>query len=108
MDRGKVLLRHQDWVESVAWSPDGRWLASGTRGNRIVVCDGTTGQIQWTALVFLMKDNGTVTFSPSGEILYGDPDVIEKELVYLIEKPSGALELLKPSEFQKRVAAATK
>jgi hypothetical protein len=29
-------------------------------------------------------------------------------LVYLIERPNGTVELLKPSEFQQRVSAATK
>ena len=53
----------------------------------------------------LLDDGNSITFSPAGEILHGDPEVVEKELVYLVETPSGTLELLKPSEFQKRVAA---
>jgi len=53
----------------------------------------------------MLPDGQSVTFSAAGELLHGEPEVVEEELTYLIEKPSGALDLLKPSEFLKRVAA---
>jgi WD40 repeat protein len=37
------LQGHTKYVSSVAWSPDGRQLASGSRDNSIRVWDATTG-----------------------------------------------------------------
>ena len=68
-----------------------------------MLTDTETGQTLWLAV--LLDDENSITFSPAGEILHGDPDVIEKELIYLVETPSGTLELLEPSEFQERVFA---
>jgi len=86
-------------VHSVAWAPEGRRLAVGSLFDTMLLWDVETGEPQWSAL--LLNGGQSVTFGPTGQILYGDPDVIEKELVYLVQKPNGPIELLKPSEFQK-------
>lgn len=58
---------HSDWVQQIAWSPDGRWLATASRDKTAKVFDGKTGQLQRTfsshnqpvqAVAFL--DNDTV------------------------------------------------
>ena len=54
----------------------------------------------------LLDEGEFVKISPSGEILQGDPETIERELVFLVETPLGGVEILKPSEFQKRAEAA--
>jgi formylglycine-generating enzyme required for sulfatase activity len=59
----------------------------------------------------VLSDRQSITFDPSGKILHGDAATIEKELVYIVEQPSGALEALRPSEFEKRlteIAAKTR
>ena len=100
----RLFKAHASQVNSIAFTSDGRWLASSGEDNTIVVHDADTHEPQWVALAL---DNGkSVTFSAAGEVLHGDPEVVEEELVYLIEKPNGAIELLTPAEFAKRTAAA--
>ena len=56
---------------------------------------------EWTSLP--LGEGACVTFSPGGKILHGDADSIEEELFYLVRKLNGAIEILKPSEFQSRL-----
>ena len=49
------------------------------------------------ALIVTLRNAGPDSISPPY-----DQGLIEEELVYLVEPPDGALEILKPSEFQKR------
>jgi hypothetical protein len=81
-------------------------LVSGDDGGMVRMWNAETGTAEWTAIC--LRENRSVTFSPVGEIIYGHPNVIEEELVYMIEKPDGSTELLKPSEFQKRLAEASR
>jgi WD40 repeat protein len=101
-----ALDGYAGYARSIQWSPDGKQLAAvvGSARNTIKLWDFETGEPLWTTSLLPGSQNA-VTFSPSGEILHGDPEVIEKELRYLIEQPDGSMEMLKPSEFQELVAA---
>jgi len=99
-----VLRGHTAASLSVAFSPDNKWLASASADSHIIVWDAKTLEPRWSTI--LLPNDQSVTFSASGEVLKGDPKVIEKELVYLVEKPDGALEVLTPSGFQQRVRSA--
>jgi hypothetical protein len=46
----------------------------------------------WVALN--LPDDKAVTSSPTGEILYGDPKVVEEELIYLVENDQGTIDML--------------
>jgi WD40 repeat protein len=94
-----VLRGHLGTVTALTWAGDGK-LVSGDAGGTVRMWNVETGQAEWTAVC--LKDNRHVTFSPTGEILYGHPKVIEEDLIYLLEPPGGPIELLKPSEFHKR------
>jgi WD40 repeat protein len=64
------LTDHPDGVESLAFSPDGKKLASGGRGEHVVVWDTTT----WKAVRAFERDAviGKVAFSPdSKRLAYG-------------------------------------
>ncbi len=54
--------------------------------------------------IIVLSDGKSATFSTTGELLHGDPAAVEQEVRYLVEKPTGAMEILKPSEFQERTA----
>jgi len=88
---------------SVAWSPDSVRLAAGSRDHTIRVWDVAAGDTQWITL--LLPGDRAVTFTPAGELLRRDPEA-EKDLVYVVEKRDGALELLTPGEFHDQVGAA--
>ena len=61
-----VVKKHQALVWSLAFSPDGKTLASGSADNNVVIWDVPTGEDLMT-----LKHNGTVEalqFSPDGRI----------------------------------------
>jgi hypothetical protein len=68
--------------------------------------DAASAEPEWVAV--LLKNDQSVTLSAAGQILHGDAEIIEKELVYFVETPTGTMELLRPSEFHERVARAAK
>jgi WD40 repeat protein len=107
-----VLDGHLGRVPSVAWHPDGRLLAAGGANNSIVLWDTETGQREWNAIYSsefgkgysTPKGGATVTFTAAGQILHGDPRVIEREFFCYVEQPTGAVELMRPSQFARRIA----
>jgi WD40 repeat protein len=60
------LTGHKLWVQSVAFSPDGRRLASGSHDNTIKVWDPATGQ-QLQELDGHKSDVESVAFSRDGQ-----------------------------------------
>ncbi len=63
-----LLSGHEDRVESVAFSPDGHFLASAGKDQRILLWDLSAGDIQQTYQGHTGTVN-TVAFSPDGSIL---------------------------------------
>ncbi len=102
---GPLFKRHYGVVSSVAWSPDGKHLASAGHDDTIQV-SSARGEPELTIVV--PPDGRSATFSAAGELLYGDPDVVEQELVYLVEQSDGRIEVLRLSAFRERVQAAEK
>ena len=49
----------------------------------------------WSAV--LVNDHQLLTFSAAGQLLHGDPEVAERELLYIVEDARGRQETLKPS-----------
>jgi len=91
-------------VESLTGKPGGKDLACGDRGGFACVGDAELGEAEWGVL--LARPGQPVTFRASGEFIDADPEIVESDLVYVVERDDGAMEILKPSEFQARIAAA--
>jgi len=97
-----VLHDHDSTVVSVDWSPTGELIASGSNDCTTIVWDAETTEPLWVGVQ--LGTGASATFSAAGQVLDGDPDVIEEHFVYLVENEDGQQELLKPSEFQKRIS----
>jgi len=96
-----VLRGHEAPVLSVGWSPNGKWIASTGFDRTLRLHDARSRDLQWLAIVL---DGGTsATFGADGELRDGDRSIVEEQIVYLVEKPDGAMELLTPSQFQQRI-----
>jgi WD40 repeat protein len=96
-----VLREHDCIVHSVDWSPTGSHFASAADDGTTIVWDVQTTEPLWVGVQ--LGERETATFSAAGQVLDGDPDVLEEHFVYLVENEDGQQELLKPSEFQERI-----
>jgi WD40 repeat protein/tRNA A-37 threonylcarbamoyl transferase component Bud32 len=63
-----TLGDHTNTVRSVAYSPDGKWLASGSADRTIKIWDATTGQVIRT-LIGHEDEVRSVAYSPDGKWL---------------------------------------
>ncbi len=97
-----VLRGHGASVFSVAWQADSRKLLSASFDGTVRKWDADTGEAEFA--VVLREDGTSATIGASGELLSGDPSVIDSEFVYLVETPAGAFEILKRAEFQARTS----
>jgi WD40 repeat protein len=66
---GKYLSGHDHYVQSVAYSPDGKLLASGSWDTKIILWDASTGQVTGSPLKGHTSYVQSVAFSPDGTIL---------------------------------------
>jgi DNA-binding beta-propeller fold protein YncE len=67
------LTDHVDWIESVAFSPDGQYLVSGSQDNSVRVWNARTGQGVSTFRGHAGKIS-SVAFSPDGRLLASGSD----------------------------------
>ncbi|WP_339910072.1 WD40 repeat domain-containing protein [Symmachiella dynata] len=93
----------------VSFSPDASQLATCGWDGVMRLLDTKTGEIQ--ALAIFVADTeviendinerrqAAVSFNRAGQVLSGDPQILDARFVYLVEQPSGAMKILKPSEF---------
>lgn len=86
----QTLEGHDDWVRSVAFSPDGQWLASGSDDKIIKLWDTTTGVLQQTLNV-----QGSITkinFAADGPYLETNLGPFDIGLLYDGDSPTHSQE----------------
>jgi WD40 repeat protein len=96
----RTSLPNPSGVRRCDWSKTDRILVSQVDGT-FRVWDPNTRQVLWSAM--LLGDGITAAFDTAGNLIDGDPAILERELVYLVESPTKRLEVLKLSEFRARV-----
>lgn len=93
----------------VSFSRDGKKLVSCGWDGMLRVMDIESGDM--LAIAVYVADTKTLdnahnerrqsplSFNRAGQLLSGDRSILESRMVYLVEQPSGAMKILKPSEF---------
>jgi WD40 repeat protein len=102
---GKLLhdLRaHADRAWTLSFAPDGT-LVSGSYDKTVIAWDSKSGEPKW--VLALLKDGYTATFTAAGQLIDGNLDAVEDELVYVVETGDRQVQTLSPSEFFGRVPA---
>ncbi|UKZ52366.1 hypothetical protein TrVGV298_006142 [Trichoderma virens] len=74
----QILKGHRDWVNLVAFSADGRYLASESQDSMIRVWDATTGIEQHT--LHVGTSFKTLPFDNTASYLYTDGGLIELDI----------------------------
>lgn len=99
-----TLTGHARLVTSVDWSSDGNFLISCSTDGTVRLWDAANGRALWVGVS--LPDGTAAIFSTAGELLYGDPEVVDRQFVYMIKDDGDQLELLTHSQFQKRLPAS--
>jgi len=105
----RIFPAHAAPCWGVSFSPDGSQLATCGWDGVMRVLETNSGEIHTLAIFVadtVVIENDTnerrqaaVSFNRAGQVLSGDPQILDARFVYLVEQPSGAMKILKPSEF---------
>ncbi len=88
-------------VASVCWHPRRNVFITSLFEGTFVCWDGLAIEPYWIAVP--LPEGHSVTITAAGQILDGDRAAIEKHLVYYIENEDGSIDMLTPSDFEKRI-----
>ncbi|MEO2034090.1 MAG: WD40 repeat domain-containing protein [Planctomycetaceae bacterium] len=100
-----ILTGHTGDAKSVDWRPHRGQLLSGGYDATVRLWDTEARRLLWMLVV--LPDKQSIKFSPEGRMLAGDPAVFEREFRYILEQPSGAMEIVTPTEFRTRTQQGT-
>ncbi len=105
-DLAFIYNGHDAPVFSVGWDSQSREVLSGGIDGTVRAWDPKTGRTRFVATVL---EDGTVgTFDRVGQLIGGESESVDKEFVYLVEKPDGAMEIVPPAEFRNRQILAVR
>src|SRR5262249_23444723 len=90
--RERMVLRgHADVVKSIAFSPDGKLLASSSQEGRVMLWDSTTGKELRTIATMGAAPGRFVAFSPDGRTLGLSEVAWEPRDLMLLDVETGAI-----------------
>jgi WD40 repeat protein len=100
----RSLLGHAGPLYSVRFSPDGQRFLTAGWDEMVRVWSLKSGLAETT--IFYLDPQHSVSMAADGRFTDGDPHLIDESFVFLIEQPSGSLELIDRAEFLKRTGKA--
>lgn len=109
--KGELLRQlpgHAAPCMGTSFSPDGRKLATCGWDGVARILDVENGEI--LAMAIQVADpildgprfpiHHAISFNRAGQVTSENREILEQQVVYLVEEPSGAVSILKPTEFQ--------
>ena len=99
-----ALRGHHSVMRDVKLHPKDVRLISSDDSGTIIHWDAVSGVPEWVDII--LADQQSVRFTAAGEVLDGNPELIEREFVYVIEEYDSSRKLLTPSEFNRRIDRA--
>ena len=91
---------HHSLPTAIAVHRDGHNALSADNGGTIIKWSTKTLEPEWVLVT--MPEGESLQFSASGELLRGNHELFEREMVYVVEDETGRRHLLTPSEFEHR------
>lgn len=85
----------------VRWRPHSPEFATASLDGTVRLWNAETRTLEWILVV--LPDRGMIKFSGDGRLRSGDAEIFEREFAYIVEKPTGAVEIVSPSEFERRM-----
>lgn len=85
---------------ALAWDPHGSKIVSAGRRTWLRLWD--VREKAPLATIVTLPEKQSIVLGRTGEILHADPQTLDRELIYVVQRPDGRADLLRPSEFRKR------
>ena len=101
----RSLLGHSGPLYSVRFSPDGQHVLTAGWDEMVRIWSLMTGLAETT--IFFLDPQHAVSMAADGHFTDGDPQLIDESFLFLIEKPSGSMELLDRAAFNRRTKQTT-
>ncbi|MEZ6121592.1 MAG: protein kinase [Planctomycetaceae bacterium] len=96
---GRVTHRldgHAHADSFLKWSPDGQQFVTAGRDGTLLVRESRSMRPRWVGLT---TRNFQASWTHNGQLLTGDQEVLDHELVYLVKEATGAVRIMEGSLF---------
>ncbi len=100
MTHVRSLLGHSGPLYSVRFSPDGQHFLTAGWDEMVRIWSLNSGLAETT--IFFFDPQHSVSMAADGRFTDGDPNLVDENFLYLVEKSSGSMELLDRAAFLKR------
>jgi eukaryotic-like serine/threonine-protein kinase len=101
-----VLHGHVGQASTVRWRPHASEVLSGSSDGTILLWSLDAEHPEWIAV--MLRGGQSIRLDSAGRLLSGDEYVLKRAFAYLVEQPTGAIEVITPFEFERRQKQATR